>query len=192
VAYRVYNTSAFVIDSWPYREASRRFYLYTKKLGRVLARAKSVRKISAKLQGGLQVGAKTDVELVCGKSGWRVVGVTPETHYLLGELGPRRRQVFQLLRLFARLVPKRQKNVRIFYLLSAGLASASSRKKPVIYQMIVYFLLVELGYGNGDITARILREDNQNPFRPPTIKRFQTVQSAAVSHINTTLKQMQQ
>jgi len=191
VAYRVYNTQALVIDSWCYGEASRRFYIYTKQLGRALARAKSVRKVSAKLQAGLQVGAESETELICGHSGWRVVGVTPQRQHLLDVNTGTRKRTAQLFNLFVRLIPKRRKNERIFRVISSGLKHAAQTKQPVIHQMMVYYLLAELGYGDAHVTAEIRARDDAKLFSESAVERFSSVRQKAVGHINRTLRQMQ-
>lgn len=67
-----YATPAFVLDVQPAGEYDARVFLFTKELGRVTARAKSIRKINSKLAGHLQPLMLSTVRLV-EKHGFQVV-----------------------------------------------------------------------------------------------------------------------
>ncbi len=58
-----YSTLALVLDVVPTGEADARVFLFTEKLGRVAARAKSLRKISSKLASHVQPGMISRVRL---------------------------------------------------------------------------------------------------------------------------------
>ncbi len=66
-----YRSEAVVLDAVPAGESDTRFFLYTKRFGRIVARAKSARKITSKLTPHLQVGDVADVRVV-EKNGLRV------------------------------------------------------------------------------------------------------------------------
>lgn len=70
----MYNTTAFVLSRKERKEADYLVTLFTERYGRVSATAIGVRKPGAKLRGHLENFAKTDVHLVSGKSGYRLIG----------------------------------------------------------------------------------------------------------------------
>ncbi len=67
-----YFTSAIVLDEENSGEVDKLIYLYTKELGRVTAKAKSIRKITSKLAGHLQPFNFVNVRLV-EKNGFQIV-----------------------------------------------------------------------------------------------------------------------
>lgn len=69
---REYVTQAFVLDSEPSGEYNARVFLFTKELGRITARARSLRKMGSKLAGHLQPLMISTVRLV-EKNGFQVV-----------------------------------------------------------------------------------------------------------------------
>ncbi len=66
-----YRSDAVVLDAAPAGESDTRFFLYTERYGRIVARGKSARKITSKLTPHLQVGNVASVRLV-EKNGLRV------------------------------------------------------------------------------------------------------------------------
>lgn len=61
---REYVTDAVVLDRDPVADADSRVHLFTKKYGKLIAKAKSARKITSKLSGHLEPGMLAKVRLV--------------------------------------------------------------------------------------------------------------------------------
>lgn len=70
----MYNTQAFVLRHTEKGEADRDFFLYTERFGLIRAGAQGVRKISAKLKGHLELFSETEITLVEGRGGYRLIG----------------------------------------------------------------------------------------------------------------------
>jgi recombinational DNA repair protein (RecF pathway) len=66
MSYTVYDSRALVLDSWPYKDASRRLLTYSKQLGRILVRAQAVRKLASKLAPATQLYAESQLEKPAG------------------------------------------------------------------------------------------------------------------------------
>lgn len=66
-----YRSDAVVLDAAPAGESDTRFFLYTERYGRIVARAKSARKITSKLTPHLQAGDFAAVRIV-EKNGLRM------------------------------------------------------------------------------------------------------------------------
>jgi len=66
-----YQSEAIVLDAVPAGESDTRFFLYTKKYGRIVARAQSARKITSKLTPHLQAGDVAEIRVV-EKNGLRL------------------------------------------------------------------------------------------------------------------------
>ena len=68
-----YVTEAVVLDAVPSAELDVRVSLFTKKFGKLVARAKSVKKITSKLAGHLEPGNVVKIRLF-GEKGVQQVG----------------------------------------------------------------------------------------------------------------------
>lgn len=193
--YRVYDTEAIVIRHWPYREASTRFLLYTKNLGRILARAQSVRKVTSKLAAGLQTGSRSHVELVCGKSGWRVVGSQPDTSFLMDVSNRQRAIIQRYFGLLNKLVPDQQRDPDLYEIMSAGLAAVSGGGEGDTHRaqerLLVLRTLVQLGYAPDPDAYELEPFINSADYSSSVISAFQPLAAQATGQINQSLKTIQ-
>ncbi|MEX2515264.1 MAG: recombination protein O N-terminal domain-containing protein [Candidatus Paceibacterota bacterium] len=195
MSYRVYDTNAIVVRHWPYREASTRFWLYTRDLGRILARAQSIRKVTSKLAGGLQTGSRSEVELVCGKAGWRVVGCQPGTNYLLCTSAHQQQIISRFFRLLNQLVPDQQHDPYLYQIISAGLMavknSTDTAEQKAQEKLLVLRTLVQLGYAPDPDAAALEPFIYSADYGASVISSFQPHVLAAVGQINQSLKTIQ-
>lgn len=193
--YRIYDTSALVVKRWPYNEASSRFFLYTRDLGRILARARAVRKVSAKLAPALQAGSESEVSLVCGKAGWRLVGTVPQQNYLLSTTADKRTVIDRFLRLLSRLIPAQQKDSDLYQIISAGLQavaeSSSSDALKTRERLLVLRTLVQLGYAPDPEAEDLKPFLYSTNYSDEVTTAFQPLAAQAVRQINESLKTIQ-
>lgn len=193
--YRVYDTEAIVIRHWPYREASTRFLLYTKDLGRILARAQSVRKVTSKLSAGLQTGSRSRVELVCGKAGWRVVGSRPDKNFLMSASGKQRAIIQRYFRLLNKLIPDQQRDPDLYEIISGGLEAVSgvgsTAERRAQERLLVLRTLVQLGYAPDPDAYELEPFINSADYSPSLISAFQPLAAQATGQINQSLKTIQ-
>jgi recombinational DNA repair protein (RecF pathway) len=195
MSYRIYDTDAIVVKHWPYREASTRFWLYTRDLGRVLARAQSIRKVTSKLSGGLQTGSQAHVELVCGKAGWRVVGSQPQTSYLLSTDGNQRRITQRFFILLNKLVPDQQRDPHLYDIISSGLQAVKNSQytdeQKMQEKLLVLRTLVQLGYAPEPEATALEPFIYSTDYSASIINSFQPHSGLAVGQINQSLKTIQ-
>jgi len=195
MSYRIYDTDAIVVKHWPYREASTRFWLYTRDLGRVLARAQSIRKVTSKLSGGLQTGSQAHVELVCGKAGWRVVGSQPQTSYLLSTDGNQRRITQRFFILLNKLVPDQQRDPDLYDIISSGLQAVKNSQytdeQKMQEKLLVLRTLVQLGYAPEPEATALEPFIYSTDYSASIINSFQPHSGLAVGQINQSLKTIQ-
>lgn len=196
MAYRVYDTSAIVIRHWPYREANIRFWLYTRELGRILARAQSVRKVTSKLSGGLQTGSQSQVELVCGKSGWRIVGCQPEKNYLFSAESIQQQLIIErFFRLLSRLIPDQQRDPFLYDIISGGLQALvnedDQRRQKTQEKLLVLRTLVQLGYAPDPDAQQLEPFISSADYDRETVSSFDSFAGMAVRQINHSLQTIQ-
>ncbi len=100
-----YETRGIVLSRTPSGEANAFVTLLTPTLGLVRARAQSVRRSGAKLSAALVTFAESDLVLVRGREGWRVVGaVLQENWFMKMEQSAPRPRAARVSGLLTRLV----------------------------------------------------------------------------------------
>jgi recombinational DNA repair protein (RecF pathway) len=193
MSYTIYDTRAIVADSWPYKDASRRLLVYSQDIGRILVRAQAVRKLDSKLAAAVQRYSESQLELVYGKSGWRLVGAHPHTNfYFTTQNGAD--AVVRTINLLTHLVPAQQPDRRLYALTINGLfalQSVDTDMLDLVETLFVFRLLAHLGYAP-DPSATNLNKFTENiTYNQPELESFQSVQNQATTQINHALKSMQ-
>jgi len=195
MSYRVYDTPAIVVCRWPYSEANFRYLLYTRDLGRIHAQAQAVRKVGSKLQPALQIGSESTLSLVCGKSGWRVVGAASQQNFLLTISDRGRGVVDRFLRLLTYLVPDQQTDEKLYRIISAGLQAIVSSQDPTQFKvnerLLVLRSLVQLGYAPSPEAQELTPFIHGDDYSEKIISAFQPFSTRAAIQINKSLKTIQ-
>lgn len=193
MSYTIYNTQAVVVDGWPYKDASRRLLVYSKQLGRILVRAQAVRKLKSKLAPAVQPYAQSDLELVYGKSGWRLVGAQPQTNfYLASQAG--QSAIRRTTNLLTRLVPAQQSDEHLYTLIINGLSALKEADPSVVQlaeRLFVFRLLAHLGYAPDPSARNLSRFTNSQTYKRAELSDFQSVEGQAVGQINQALQSTQ-
>jgi recombinational DNA repair protein (RecF pathway) len=73
MSHHIYHTEAIVLGSHARSEGDRMLYCYTRELGLVLAHAKSLREGRSRLRYVLQTFAHVEIDLVRGRSEWKLI-----------------------------------------------------------------------------------------------------------------------
>jgi recombinational DNA repair protein (RecF pathway) len=116
-----YSTSGIVLARTPLSEASSLVTLLTPDVGLIRARAQGLRKPGAKMAGSLQTLMESEVMLLRGKEGWRLVGALRSRDWF-GEL----------------IRPARMRAGRIASLLLRLLSGESA--DPIVFSIFIQFL----------------------------------------------------
>lgn len=195
MTYRIYDTPALVVNSWPYGEANSRFLLYTRELGRIFAQAQAIRKVASKLQPALQMGSRSEVSLVCGKSGWRLVGASADANFLLATNTTQQQTVNRFLRLLTRLVPAQQTDHNLYEIVSGGLEaiaeSNTSQQLNTNERLLVLRVLVQLGYAPDPKAKELEPFIHSADYSDEVLTAFQPLTRQAVGQINQSLRTIQ-
>jgi recombinational DNA repair protein (RecF pathway) len=193
MSYTVYDTPALVVDSWPYKDASRRLALQTKHIGRILVRAQSVRKVDSKLQSATQLYSESTIEVVYGKSGWRLVGALPKRNsYFQADVG--RKAINRSVNLLTRLVPDQQPDPALFSIVTSGLQALSSADQDTVDTAETLFVLrvvSALGYAPDPSADNLQKFVGSNQYDRQYLSRFSDHRNQAVQQINQALNNSQ-
>ena len=99
-------------------ESSRVLYIFTRDFGLVLAHTQGVRDLKSKLRFALQDFSYSLIDMVRGKSGWRVVNARPRENifYHTSQEGAHDAglMIARVLKIVRRLVKGEEKNERLF------------------------------------------------------------------------------
>lgn len=193
MSHHIYQTEAFILASQPRGEASRLYYLFTPKLGLIVAVAQGVRKVNSKLRQQLLDYSLVSVALVKGQEFWRLTGAETILPISVFPAGSAVRQlVVRLFLLLRRLLVGPEESEQLFaslrllvdFLSVVELTAGQLRSAECIFLLR---LLHHLGYLPEDRRFRnyLLFTD----WRPELIDRFRPLQPAATALINSFFEQ---
>ncbi len=144
------QTDAIVIASYAHKENDRVFVLYTKEFGLLHARALSGRKLSSKLKHSISGYLISQMTLIRGKSGWRIVEAhEPDFHVSSFQIY----KLHSLYRVFKRVLDMAtplETNMELFNLLkSIILAYRNGHNTLALLEVgALHDVLARLGYIN--------------------------------------------
>ena len=146
-----YHTEAVVLAARAHGEGDRVLTLYTKDLGLLPAYAKSLRTERSKLRYGLQLFAHAHVDLLEGRSGWRITSAQPITsHTDVWRHKAKREIVAQYMRLLTRFIQGEEEHAALFSDLLSALIYLGSLEEGDDLRMAELLMIVRalelLGY----------------------------------------------
>ncbi len=199
MSHHIYHTRGIVIEAINVREANKNYWIFTRELGMVLATAQGVRLSTSKLRFSLQPLSISEVSLVRGRAGWRVVNAREisNIYWQIKDVPQSVAMISRVLSLVRRLVNGEEKNEALFDHLSEGLiylTCGTKNKLPTIKQVmnLEFILLLQILYTLGY-------------FAPPTellwcindalssemIENMSNFRSQAINFINSSIKETQ-
>jgi len=206
--YAIYHTEALVLGGHSIGEANKIISLFTSDLGLVYARAQGVRLEASKLRYSLQDFSHVYIDLVRGKSGWRVTSAQSERDFTglhletsLAEAKTRRerKEVMGVLGrtslLLLRLLNGEEKDEELFQnvltsfsaLQEEGLSPESIKNTEIL---LVMNILHRLGYwGEDKILSPFIAMHTKE--RLHTFSTFAPLRTRAIEKINESLKESQ-
>ena len=188
MSHYLYRTEGFLLDGFEYGEDSRGYFLLTRDLGLVAALAQGVRLLKSKLRYSLGYGTALSVELIRGRSSWRLVSAESASTTFQDEKAKMYKRVGNLIR---RLVHGEEKNEKLFlafsdlnaFLTESGL---SNEEINILELISVARVLSALGYwGGNDIPEKFLKE----PLKKELLPEAQTESEKLTIAVNRALRE---
>ena len=177
-----YETRGIVLSRTPSGEANAFVTLLTPVLGIVRARAQSVRRSGAKLSPALVTFAESDVVLVRGKEGWRVVGaVLAENWFTKMEQSAPRRAAARVSGLLVRLVAGEAHDPELFPIIRGffeALVTLPEDAHEAAEMLAALRALAALGLDTG------LIQGEPSAFAPALLASVETERTDYVARIN--------
>lgn len=194
MSYHIYHTEALILGGLMRSEGDRLFYCYTKELGLVVAHAKSVREGRSKLRYGLQTFAHAEIDLVSGKSGWRLISARPIDSFRDSwEHAEKRRILARQAQLLRRLIQGEERHSELFDDVLSGIYFLESLTRdedlPLAEVLMVVRLLDELGYwGKKEMHAPLFGE---GAWSRGSLEYVRSVRQELLGEVNDSLQSSQ-
>lgn len=177
-----YETRGIVLSRTPSGEANAFVTLLTPTLGLVRARAQSVRRSGAKLSAALVTFAESDLVLVRGREGWRIVGAVLEESWFtkMAHIAPRRR-ASRVSGLLLRLVAGEAHDPELFPIMKGFFEALAGLPKDVheaVEMLAALRTLAALGLDAGEIPG------GSSVFAPESLSLIEAGRIGYVARIN--------
>lgn len=113
--YLKYHTEGFVLDSTPYAEANKVFYILTHDFGLIRAGAQGVRKANGKLKSGLEDYSWSNFTLIKAQNGWKITDAASfQNLYFSAENSANFIIIVRLSSLLKKLIPEEEPNIYLY------------------------------------------------------------------------------
>lgn len=196
--YTIYHTKGIVLDGLDAGESGRYLYIFTNELGLINASAQGLRELKSKLRYSLQSFSLSNVDVVRGKSGWRVVSAQNVTDYTRMLQRENKQDCFFMIvrisSLLKRLLKGEEKNEELFdeIIRTFSLLQEQNLTREQIFNLeviIVMRVLRSLGYwGENETFSPFLEGDI---IEHKLLEKINKTKSLAVKEINKSLLETQ-
>ena len=196
LSYHLYHTPALVLGSEPFGEGSKRFTLFTRELGAVVASARSVREERSKLRYGLQELSLSEVTLVRGREQWRVTNAALSEN-LFGALRGNRAALevcVRISRLLRRLLAGEEKHEALFDTVIAGFRFLETLPDANLHRGSEIVLVLRILFLLGYLAPRCEFDallSSPAFWDEKTVSRALSFRALAILEINHSLRQTQ-
>lgn len=176
-----YLTTALVLGRSPLGEANVLVTLLIPELGLIRARAQGLRKPQAKLAAALATFAESQVMLVRGVEGWRVMSaVLKESHFGKFSREARLRSA-RVTGLFLRLVAGEARDPMLFEVMReffVQLQTLTEEEQDALECAAALRILGALGLDAGNLPGGVF------PYSPEALSEIRSARSSFISRIN--------
>lgn len=194
MSYHIYHTEVLILGGSMKSEGDRLLYCYTKEFGLILAHAKSVREGRSKLRYALQTFAHAQIDLVSGKSGWRLVSARPMNSFRDSwDHAEKRRILARQAQLLRRLIQGEEQHEKLFDDVLSGVNFLQHLTEdtylPEAELLMVVRLLDQLGYwGKKEMFAPLFHDGVWNH---KTLGYVRDVRPLLILEVNSSLQSSQ-
>ncbi len=114
MTYHIYTTEGIVLRKINVDEANSIFYVLTKDLGLIFAKAQGVRLQNSKLKSSLQEFSLVTVSCVKGKSGWKVTNAICQKNFFFENENHHKKFIANVANVLIRMMPGEEKSSEVF------------------------------------------------------------------------------
>lgn len=187
MSHQIYNTDGFVISSQNRGDSDRLYFIFTKDLGLIRAVAAGVRKLESKLRYSLQDFAYSNISLVLGKTGWRIVN----SHYIENPARVFTNSIkVKSLRLLKKVCPEDEANQDLWLEIVSAFDFIDSNKdvdRKSLEALLVLKILSKLGYWGEEKGDSFV----SSPFTKDSVDRIEKQKKQIIKSLNESLRATQ-
>lgn len=114
MSYHIYTTEGIILKKLNVDEANSIFYVLTKDLGLIFAKAQGVRLQNSKLKSSLQEFSLVTISCVKGKSGWKITNAIPQLNFFFENEIYHKKFIANLANVLIRMMPGEEKSSEVF------------------------------------------------------------------------------
>lgn len=194
MSYHIHHTEALILGSRPVGEADKVLFFYTKELGYVAARAKSIRLLRSRLRYVVTPYSHAEIDLIEGKAGWRMISARPVKFWRdIHRVRQKREIAANYCALLIRLVQGESGHSDLFHDMVNGLEALNGAEAhdvlPDIETILVTRLLSALGYWGDEVPEGSFLGDD--PWKSEVFDEVRRLRSPLLATINRALKESQ-
>lgn len=165
MSYHIYHTEAIILGGHGRGEGDRVLHCYTRELGLVATRVKSIREGRSRLRYALQTFAHAEIDLIRGKYGWKLTSAHPiDSFSSLWRHPLKRRIIAEHAHLVRRLIQGEERHALLFDDMLSGLRFLSGIENEAELRagelVLVVRMLSRLGYWSGEAAYPALAMEN--------------------------------
>ena len=190
--HHIYTTPSIILRRVPSNDSAY-YYLLTKDLGLIYARAQGVRKSESRLKGALQEFSLSTIAYVNTKAGWKITTAIPEKNFFTEAHDAKVRQIMaKISDCLIRLITGEEKSTDIFVAVEKGFSElAKGGEDTHLVEMIILArILYTLGLLVKDEHTENLLYDYAD-FSVPTLFHTLTHKVLIIKAINQGFNQSQ-
>lgn len=197
--HHIYTSESIVLRRKP-QDSSAYYYILTKDLGLIQARAQGVRSAHSRLKGALQEFSLSTIAYVHGKGGWKITTAIPDKNfYFVAEtisdpLSFKRIQLVmsKISDCLIRMIPGEEKSTEIFMVIKSGfdaLVSMYTSTQSIELIILIRVLFVLGLVVNDEITKPLL--EGTDVFTEELYSYVETHKKSLISVVNNGFKESQ-
>jgi recombinational DNA repair protein (RecF pathway) len=190
--HHIYTTDSIILKREP-QDTSAYYYILTRDLGLIKARAQGVRKSESRLKGALQEFSLSTIAHVHTKAGWKITTAIPEKNFFTEAHSTVIRQIMaKISDCLIRLITGEEKNVDIFTVVEKGFTALTTQEgnAPLIEVIILARILYILGLLVQDAHTTALVQDFSD-FSEPILSHTRIHKVLIIRAINQGFKESQ-
>ena len=189
MSHHIYRTEALILGNRESGEADKWITLFTREHGLVWAKATSIRKSTSKLRFALGDYSIASVDLIQGRTGWKITTAVPITSTLYNLSSVQCAVFARACVLVQRLCRGEEENTPLYELMRSTpdqLSSVDASRLKSFEIFIIIRILFYLGYWDSDDESRTVVESS---WGDEVCEHIDRVRISLVRRINQSLKE---
>lgn len=159
MSYAIYKTEAIILRMIPSGEANLDVVFFTREFGKITARVQSARKIESKMRMHITRYNHVVIDMVQGKTVWRLVGITTQSQGGIFENRHLLHAWHRMVSLAEYLIRGEDSHIELFDFFIHVMQLHDIENSQALELFGVVHVLEKLGYWHGEIFPQVLTKE---------------------------------